>query len=134
MGNNLYTYDINPYGNLQSYRKIYKEQEKYPPKVYISLSRYQEVNRLFDVSNDVYYQETADLPVIPEVQGDAYVTVDSSSSNRLDVIATMIYGYAPYWWVIAMANNIIDPFNVPMGTVLRCPPLSSLYGNGSVFK
>lgn len=131
--NNSYTYQTNPYGSLQTYRKIYKEQELYPAKSYTTLSRYQNVKRLFDSVNDVYYQVTPNLTSIPETKGDTYVTVDKSSEGRLDVIANMIYGYSPYWWIIAIANNIVDPFNVTIGTVLRCPPLASLYGLDSIF-
>lgn len=132
MANN-YTYQANPYGNLQSYRKIYKEQEFYPPKTYTTVSRYQEVPRLFDVERDVYYQETVDRKTIPESKNDTYVTIDKTSENRLDVIANIVYGYAPYWWILAIANNIEDPFNIPIGTTIRCPALISLYGSDSVF-
>lgn len=128
-----YTLSYNPYGNIQTYRKIYKELEYEAPKVYLGLSRYQETLRIFDQSNDVYYQETVDRKTIPESNTDVFITVTKSSENRLDIIANMVYSYSLYWWVIAMANDIDDPFNVPIGTVLRCPPLASLYGSNSVF-
>lgn len=30
--------------------------------------------------------------------------------NRPDAIAYEVYGNSKYWWIIAMANNIKDPF------------------------
>ena len=33
---------------------------------------------------------------------------------------------------IALANEILDPFDVPVGTYLRIPPLVSLYNTGGV--
>ena len=113
-------------------RKIYAEPEYYTPRKYDNLSRYDATERLLDSKNGVYYHKTFKEVEIPLSSGDTFVTVDVKSENRLDVIANEVYGYAPYWWIIAFANNIIDPFNVPIGTVLRCPPLMSIYGERSV--
>jgi len=115
-------------------RKIYPELEYYTPRKYDSLSRYDSTERLLDNLNGVYYHKTYEPVEIPLSDGDTFVTVDVQTENRLDIIANNIYGYAPYWWIIAFANNVIDPFNVPLGTVLRCPPLMSIYGKGSVIK
>ena len=113
-------------------RKIYSEPESYTPRKYDNLSRYDATERLLDSKNGVYYHKTFKEVDIPLSSGDTFVTVDVKSENRLDVIANDVYGYAPYWWILAFANNIIDPFNVPIGTVLRCPPLMSIYGERSV--
>ena len=119
-------------GSIANIRKIYKPLDYYMPRVYPTLSRYSTTERLFDNKIGVYYQSTFDKTTIPVSENDTYVTVDRQSENRLDVIANRVYGYAPYWWIIAIANDIIDPFDVPYGTVLRCPPLVSLYSEGSV--
>ena len=76
--------------------------------------------------------ESINQDTVSESNSDLYITVDNTNSNRLDTISYIYYGYSTYWWVIALANNIIDPFKVPYGTVLRIPPLSSLYENGGV--
>ena len=49
------------------------------------------------------------------------------------MISANFYGTPRYWWVIALANYIIDPFEVPVGLQLRIPPLISLYNKGGVF-
>lgn len=41
--------------------------------------------------------------------------------ERLDIIAHRYYGDEEYWWVIALANRISDPFSVRTGTRLRVP-------------
>lgn len=119
-------------GSIAETRKIYEPLEYYSPRIYPTLSRYQTTDRLFDSHIGVYYHSTVDKKEIPVTENDTYITVNRQTENRLDVIANIVYGFSPYWWIIAMANDIIDPFDVPCGTVLRCPPLVSLYSDGSV--
>lgn len=128
-----FNYAYNPYGSIQVLRRIYKEMEYESPKNYINLSRYKNTDRIFDSKNDVYYHSTVNDCVIPETVNDTYVTIIKQTENRLDIIANNVYGYAPYWWILAIANDVVDPFDIPMGTKLRCPPLSSLYLAGSIF-
>ena len=60
------------------------------------------------------------------------MTVTLDDENRLDIISNKYYGTPRYWWVIALANEIIDPFDIPIGTYLRIPSLISLYNTGGV--
>ncbi len=41
--------------------------------------------------------------------------------ERLDTIAHRYYGDSDYWWVIALANRIQDPFSLTVGQRLRIP-------------
>ena len=41
--------------------------------------------------------------------------------ERLDVIAHKYYGDEDYWWIIALANRIMDPFTLEVGRRLRIP-------------
>lgn len=43
------------------------------------------------------------------------------AGERLDGLAHRYYGDADYWWVIALANRIQDPFALHPGTRLRVP-------------
>lgn len=115
-------------------RKFYIPLEYYSPRKYINLSRYASTNRLYDDTNGVYYHETANPVDIPLSEADTFIKVTPQMANRLDVIANNVYGYSGYWWIIAYANKVIDPYNVPVDTVLRCPPIMSIYGEGSVLK
>lgn len=44
-----------------------------------------------------------------------------SAGERLDVLAYKYYGDEDYWWVIAIANRILDPFSISVGAKLRIP-------------
>lgn len=44
-----------------------------------------------------------------------------SAGDRLDVMAHKYYGDSEYWWVIALANRIQDPFSLTVGQRLRVP-------------
>ena len=44
-----------------------------------------------------------------------------SAGERLDNLASKYYGDEELWWVIALANRIIDPFSLAVGTRLRIP-------------
>lgn len=61
-------------------------------------------------------------PYAPDIL-DGVDTVEHivKSGERLDVIAHRYYGDEEYWWVIALANGISDPFSVPAGRRLRVP-------------
>lgn len=123
----------NEYG-ISIPRRIYREQSIYSPRDYRYLSRYAKSNRLFDDDFGIFYHSRYEKKVIPTSDADSYITVDLVTKDRLDIVAYNFYGYSLYWWIIAIANDIIDPFNVPIGTVLRIPPLSSLYDKGSVLE
>lgn len=62
-----------------------------------------------------------------------YHTVELREENRLDVIADQEYGDKRLYWVIAMANNIIDPFDVKQGTVLKIPQIATISMKGGYF-
>jgi len=46
-----------------------------------------------------------------------------SRPARLDLIAEQAYRDPQLFWIIAAANEIEDPFNVPEGTILRIPSI-----------
>lgn len=54
---------------------------------------------------------------------DAVETLDHvlKAGDRLDTLAHRYYGDSDYWWVIAVANRIQDPFSLRPGTRLRIP-------------
>lgn len=41
--------------------------------------------------------------------------------DRFDHLAARFLGDDRYWWVIALANDIVYPFGIAPGTVLRIP-------------
>ena len=71
--------------------------------------------------------ETHYMQEIPYRTEDIYYTVPKNLENRLDTISFNFYGDVNLWWVIALASNIKYSLEVPKGTVLRIPPLQTLF-------
>ena len=114
-------------------------QEKFIPLEYLdrvkykNVCRYKNLRTIRDEETKKVHHESWNQKFIPESKNeDTYVTVTNKTKDRLDIIAYNKYGSPRYWWVIAMANYIIDPFDVPVGTYLRIPPLLSVYKSGGV--
>lgn len=47
-------------------------------------------------------------------------------AERLDTIAGSLYGDGRYWWILAAASDIGWGMQVPPGTILKVPQLSSI--------
>lgn len=59
--------------------------------------------------------------IVPD-PSDQYYVVDPEEEYRIDAIAYKVYGSTFLWWVIALVNDIRNPFNQPeAGQVLRIP-------------
>lgn len=129
-----FSMDIEPVSPIKfaQIREIFEPLTYLDPENYTYVSRYSTTRRIVDDVSKKVFHETFNQYVIPETEDDIYVTVGKVSENRLDIIATNYYGYPMYWWVLAIANNIIDPFDIEMGSVIRIPPLRSLYENGGI--
>jgi hypothetical protein len=95
-------------------------------------SRYKKYKKYFDNTGRFFYNELPSIISIPTTEKDSYYNVGVKSLNRLDLIAHMFYKNSKLWWVIAEANNIIDPYDIPVGVTLTIPDTSSLYGFGGV--
>ena len=51
---------------------------------------------------------------------------ETSEGERLDEIASRYYGNPALWKAIAQYNRLLDPTQVPPGTVVQIPPLAEL--------
>lgn len=103
--------------------KLYKvDKTLYPTSRYRKLKRYVDAD-----GNEI--PETYEQIKFAEDSEDVYHRVEPGEENRLDLIASKeeYLNNEHLWWVIAEASGIEDPLNVPIGTVLRIPSLSSLY-------
>ena len=58
----------------------------------------------------------------PEIL-DGIDTVDHIlvAGERLDTLANVYYGDDELWWLIALANRVLDPFSLTVGMRLRVP-------------
>ncbi len=66
---------------------------------------------------------------IPETAEDKYTKVQPGEEGRLDLISLRVYRTSALWWVIAFANDIIDPFGVVSQDTLRYPPFDFVASN-----
>lgn len=117
---------------LAQFREKFYDIEYLSPRVYKDISRYKNVRRIQDESTGKVYHETMNQYLVDESKDDIIFEVNVETENRLDMISQIYYTTPKYWWVIAQANYIIDPFDVPYGTRLRIPPLTSLYNEGGI--
>ena len=96
------------------------------PRKYDNVSRYQIYRLIMDNDNDTYTETTNRTPV-KESERDVYHEVQKEEENRLDIISNKYFGTPEYYWLIALANDLVDPFVVRVGDVLRIPNLYSAY-------
>lgn len=80
-------------------------------------------NLVYDLYTRVSYDSDTDV---------TYHIVTEQDENRLDKISEQYYDDSSYWWLIAMANNIIDPFIVVKGTTLKIPTVNSFFLKGVI--
>lgn len=102
------------------------------PRVYEHTSRYGKYRQIVD--NLDSYVETFNQSKIPISEDDIFHTVQKEQENRLDIIANIYYNDPSFFWVIAIANELVDPFVVQTGSILRIPSLASLYVAGGVLR
>lgn len=117
---------------LAGIREVYSTVEYLPKIVYKNASRYKNLLTIQDKLTNKIHHESWDKQIVMTTPEDSYFTVTNVEEGRLDIIASRFYGTPRFWWVIAMANNIIDPFDVPVGVTLRIPLKQSLYLAGGV--
>lgn len=102
------------------------------PREYEHTSRYGKYRQILE-NLDVYI-ETFNKSDIEHDSEDIFHTVLAEQENRLDIIANIHYGDPSFFWVIALANDLIDPFVVQAGSILRIPAIVSLYKLGGALR
>jgi hypothetical protein len=102
------------------------------PREYDHVSRYCKYRQILDKSEA--YIETFNETKIPMSEQDKFHVVLTEQENRLDIIANIYYNDPSLFWVIALANELPDPFIVLPGTILRIPPNISLYRLGGALR
>lgn len=124
-------YNVSP-AYLEEVREKYIPLEYLDPRLYKSISRYKNIRRIKDSETGKVYHETWIQKIIDLSNDDQFVTVTKEVEGRLDIISNIYYNTPKLWWIIAIANDIIDPFDVEIGKRLRIPPVVSLYNKGGI--
>lgn len=141
---------INNYPSKQKpdlIRTTYLPIQYYSPQSYRYTSRYSQI-RTLRTKRDTHpnkfmpqaqersgakpYHETIYRRGVKLSNADTYYTVTDRTEGRLDTISQIHYNTPILWWVIAQANavTLFNAFNIPRGTILRIPSLTSLYESG----
>lgn len=126
-----YYSDTSPIGD-KNFRIHYKDIEYLPRIVYKNASRYSSLRTIQDDETKKIHHESWNQQVIDRSAEDQFFTVTNAEKDRLDIIAVKYYGTPRFWWVIAIANYLLDPFDIPVGLTLRIPPKQSLYTSGGI--
>lgn len=101
---------------------------------YKNQSRYRILRVINNPVEGTLYLETYNQREAPTTSTDSYHVVEEKEVNRLDIISNKYYGTPDKWWLIALANGMIDPFVVNKGTMLRIPSLLDSMGvNSGIF-
>ena len=98
-----------------------------------NLSRYKTYKRIINETHQPLQLKLVNGVTREKYYLGTYHTVSLREENRLDIIANEEYGDQSLYWIIAMANNIIDPFNVKQGTVLKIPQVATVSMKGGYF-
>lgn len=104
------------------------------PRKYNKISRYSKYRQIIDSGVNIY-TETFNKTNVLHSDDDIFHVVLKEEENRLDIISYKYYNTAEYSWVIALANEMVDPFVVNVGSILRIPKFTSLYQwEGALYK
>ena len=91
------------------------------------LSRYNGIRTLL-TDDCIPIQETWGPIDIPELDEDQFFEVTQEFSHRPDLISLKFYGTEQLYWVIAWANDMIDPFaETYRGRRLRIPDRENVF-------
>ena len=81
--------------------------------------RYQDIGKQKASNGETIYLPTK-YPTLEPSNEDYYFI--AREQDRMDLIANDFYGDPPYWWVVAMANDLPgDSMFAPPGFQLRIP-------------
>lgn len=126
-----YNYEESKYFKINHYpserkpdyiRWTYKDKEFLSPAKYTTISRYTTIATLKELGKQ--YHVTNRKRFVPYSSNDIIYKVTNMTENRLDLISLEMYNSPIYWWIIAEANIIFDPFTeIYVGRELRIPPL-----------
>lgn len=117
---------------IANIRDVYYGIEYLPSVEYKNACRYKNLRTIQDdITKNIHHESWNQVGIVKSRE-DTYYTVTNADENRLDIIANRFYGTPRFWWIIALANYIMDPFYIPVGTTLRIPPKQSLYLSGGV--
>jgi len=84
---------------------------------------------LQETDGEVFYgsRDPVSLPTSPEDQVRALNM--ENLYGRLESLSFRFYRTVKLWWIFLESNDISDPFEMPLGRVIKIPAKASIYGN-----
>lgn len=88
-------------------------------------------SRYFKNANVVEYDNVKmyDIPQLIDIESteeDEFFTIPSGYESRLDKVASDYYENSKYWWIIALFNNVDNPFLPMFMETMSIPSLTNL--------
>jgi hypothetical protein len=113
--------ESDPLSNVNSQKHIYfKKQDTSANNL--------NFNRFFYMKpgdKNLYYDWRLDFSKL-KISFEKFIINQEKYVNRPDTISFDVYGNAKYWWIIAMANDVLDPFiDFYKGRELRIPEFNA---------
>lgn len=97
-------------------------------KKFNTTSRYKNTDIYKNPADNLFYYGIWTIPVIDKQPQDIYYVIEAGGSRRLDKVAQNFYNNYLLWWIIATANDIIDPFDeLEVGQTIRIPYLPYIF-------
>lgn len=117
------------YGQLKEYKKpwiVDPSQVTFRPTTTGLYSRHLAAQTV-DLADGISFISAWRQVKIPPAPNDRLITVGTGEQGRLDIIALNYYKDSRLWWVIALANDIFNPFEEPLaGDRIRIPAIDRL--------
>lgn len=121
---------LNPVRGVKAFHDINYRQVPVPTNIPANeILHIQEFFKTAEVNNSSSFVIPLflNLPAQPTSPFDQYYTVAEFEIRRIDLISYKFYGTPELWWIILLANNIIDPFGLTPGIILRIPSIDTVY-------
>ncbi len=79
---------------------------------------------IYENGDKLYQNNIVQLNIPKNLQSSIKITIEEQYEFRVDSLAYKYYNDERYYWVILSHNNIIDPFELEIGTILELPSKS----------
>jgi len=87
-----------------------------------------------DTTKEYYHQNDFELNLEKNASDSVKYRVPEEYQYRPDLIAYGFYGNEKLYWVILEHNNIVDPFEIEVGTELEIPNIEKVKSKLSEYK
>lgn len=100
-----------------------------PQRSWLTMGLWRTSDEVPPIHEETLYSLTnMPAPATLEPEAESWGTHQYVAGEKLSDLASFYYGHSGLWRLIAVANNIDNPSQIPAGTLLQIPPLTALRG------